>query len=455
MPDFAALDRLVAQRLPRWTEELLDFCRIPAEASQPDALRDAAAWTARRLGDLGATVELIERPGVPPLVIGGIGAGPRLLNLVQHYDVQPAVPLELWTTPPYEPDVRDGALYARGAADNKGELLARVWAIEAYLEALGALPCRVRFLVEGEEERGSPNLDRLLDLRPELRTADGALIEGGGIDAAGRPILECGVRGLLAVELTARTIAYDAHSSLAMLLPNAAARLATALASLFGADGRPAFEGWDAGVLPPTPAQLAVVDALPLDDLADLRRLFGVETFLAGRGDAEANRAATFEPTCNIQGLWSGYTGPGGNTITPAEAHARLDLRLVPEQAPAALRAALRKHLDAHGFGDIELADFEEAEWPYWSPVDGPIVAAARRASDAVFDLPAVASISGPGTAPMYQVCGRDRVPLVAIGGSHSGCRAHAPDEHYRLDLAARAVRVMARFLDEFAALAE
>lgn len=455
MNDFTALDRLVAERMLRWTDELVDFCRIPAEASDPDALRAAAVWTADRLRAMGAAVSQVELPGVPPLVVGEVGNGSRLLNLVQHYDVQPAVPLELWTTPPYDPDVRDGALFARGAADNKGELMARIWAVEAYHEAFGPLPCRVRFLVEGEEESGSPSLDRLLDLRPELRKADGALIEGGAVDATGRPILECGVRGILGLELIARTIAYDAHSSVAMLLPNAAARLASALASLYGPDGLPAFAGLDTGVLPPTPGQLAVVRALPLDDLADLMRLFGVTVFLGGREGVEANLAATFEPTCNIQGLWSGYIGPGGKTITPAQAHARLDIRLVPEQDPAAIRAALRAHLERHGFGDLEMVDFEQPERPYWSPADDPLVAAAARACDAVFEVPAVPSISAPGTAPMYQVCGRDRVPMVAIGGSHSGCRAHAPDEHYRLDLAARAVRAMARFLDEFAALGD
>lgn len=453
MRDYAAFDRLVAERMPRWAAELVDFCRIPAEASDPTALRSAAEWTAEQLGGLRAEVRQLELPGVPPLVVGEVGEGPRTLNLVQHYDVQPAVPLELWTTPPYEPDIRDGAVFARGAADNKGELMARMWAVAAYQEALGPLPCRIRFLVEGEEEIGSPNLDRLLDQRPELRQAHGALIEGGAVDATGRPILECGVRGILGIELIVRTIAYDAHSSVAMLLPNAAARLVTALASLYGPDGLPTFAGLDSGVLPPTDAQLDVVRALPLDDLADLKRLFGVATFLAGREGVEANLVATFEPTCNIQGLWGGYTGAGGKTITPAEAHARLDVRLVPEQDPATIRAALRAHLDAYGFDDVEMVDFESAERPYWSPTDDPIVAAARRASDAVYEVPAVPSISAPGTAPMYQVCGRDRVPMVAIGGSHTGCRAHAPDEHYRLDRASQAVRVMGRFLDEFAAL--
>src|SRR5687768_16994212 len=154
-PTFDAFDRLVAERMPAWTAELEALCRIRSEAVDPAGLRQAADWVAARLRRAGGEVDLVELDGVPPLVVGEIGNGPLVLNAVQHYDVQPAAPLELWTTPPYEPDVRGGRLYARGASDNKGQLLVRIQAMEAYREAVGELPCRIRFLVEGEEESGS------------------------------------------------------------------------------------------------------------------------------------------------------------------------------------------------------------------------------------------------------------------------------------------------------------
>ena len=270
MTDYSALDRYVDDHLAAWTDELAAFCRFSSEQGQADALRGAAAWIADRLVRLGATVDVVELPGqpdVPPLVVGEIGAGPRTVNAVQHYDVQPAVPLELWTTPPYEAAVRDGRLYARGATDNKGELMPRIWAVEAYLATIGPLPCRVRFLVEGEEEYGSAHLDALLDQRPGIRAVDGALIEGGGIDALGRPEITGGVRGIVVIELVCRTIAYDAHSSLATLLPSAPVRLAQALASMYRGDGTPAVAGLEAGIRPPTEAQLAIVDATPGDVL--------------------------------------------------------------------------------------------------------------------------------------------------------------------------------------------
>ena len=451
---YASLRPTIEQRLPRWIEELADFCRIPSEANDLAALRQAADWSATRLRSLGAAVELVElpdRPDVPPLVVGVIGDGPRTINVVQHYDVQPAAPHGLWTTPAYEPAVRDGRLYARGATDNKGEMLSRIWGIEAYLATIGPLPCRVRFLVEGEEESGSEHLDALLDQRADLRQADGALIEGGGVDALGRPVLTAGARGGVSVELIARTLKYDAHSSLATMLPSAPIRLVLALASLYDRDGVPDWPGLETGARAPTAAQLAAVAALPTEDLDAIKAEYGVTAFLGGREGSAAWHADVFAVTCNIQGLWSGYTGPGGNTILPAEAHARLDMRIIPDQDPAAVLAALRAHLDRQGFGDIEMSSFEGAEPAYWSDIEDPIVDAAAAVSETVFGKPALRFVAMSGIVPMHQVCARHGVPMTTLGGAAEDCRAHAPDENYPLKGAADAAEVTARFLDAFA----
>jgi acetylornithine deacetylase/succinyl-diaminopimelate desuccinylase-like protein len=448
--DYGRFDEYVAQRMPGWTDELVEFCRIPSEAADSEALRDALTWIAERLRRLGATVEVLELDGTPPLVVGEIGDGPRTLVCVHHYDVQPSAPLEPWTSPPYEPAIRNGALYARGASDDKGELLVRIWALEAHLATLGELPCRVRFLVEGEEESGSPRLDALLDLRPELRRADGALAEGGYVDDHGAAWIECGAKGMLAIELSLHTIAYDAHSSLSPLLPNAALRMARALASLYDTEGRPAFDGWNEGVIAPTPEQVALVDALPAAEFEDMRRVYQVERLVGGLDGVTASRANTFDPTCNIQGLWSGYTGPGMNNIVPAEAHARIDLRLVPQQDPEVLLARLRAHFDSAGFQEITMR-VVWAEAPYWSSPSDPIVGAAARAAETVLGVPSIVSVSAAGTAPMAQVCAANRVPVATIGGVHGDSRPHGPNENYRLDLAEKAVRIMARFVGEFA----
>jgi acetylornithine deacetylase/succinyl-diaminopimelate desuccinylase-like protein len=452
MADFAALDRLVEQRLAGWTDELIQYCRFGSEESDPDALRGAADWTAERLRAAGANVDVVELDGAPPLVVGEIGSGPRTINLVQHYDVQPSVPLELWTAPPYEPEVRDGRVYARGATDNKGEFLPRVWALEAYRETIGELPCRVRFLVEGEEESGSAHLDALLDRRPAFREADAALIEGGGMNMEGAPEVAPGGRGIIVLELVVRTIAYDAHSSLATLLPSAPVRMAQALATMWTADGLPAVEGLDAGIRPRTPAQLAVVDRLPTHRLDDIRREFKIDRFVGGLDGADAFRTMTFAPTLNIQGLWSGFIGPGDKTITPAEAHARLDIRIVPDQDPDEIVANLRRHLELAGFGDVEVRK-EESERAWWTPVEHPLVVAAGRASEAVVGRPTTYYVSMSGTVPMYQVCATHRVPATSLGAARDDCHAHAPDENVRIEDLATATRIMARFVDEFVRL--
>jgi len=453
-PAFDAFDRLVEDRLPRWTQELVEYLAIASEGGDAPNLRAAADWTADRLRRLGANVEMLELDGVPPLVVGEIGDGPRTLTAVQHYDVQPAAPLELWTTPPYAPDIRDGRVWARGATDNKGELLPRIWAVEAWLEAIGPLPCRVRFLVEGQEETGSNALDALLDLRPSLRVADAALIEGGGLDLSGRPGIVGGGKGMVVIELHLRTMLQDAHSSLSVLLPNAGHRLVRALATLWDADGRPAVAGLDAGKRPVTEAQREVLARMDLRELDDIRGEWGVDRFLGGLDGIEAMEAGAFETTLNLQGLWAGHTEATPKTVTPATAHARLDIRIVPDQDPATVAAAIRRHLEDRGFADIEVVMLE-GELAWWTPTDHPVIQAAAAASQAVTGLEPSIGISMAGTVPMAQVCARDRVPATSLGAGRADCRAHAPDENIRIDDLATATRITGRFLDAFARLPE
>ena len=443
---FAAFDRLVAERMPAWTAELTEFCRIPSEAADPAALRQAADWVARRLERAGAAVDLVELDDLPPLVVGEMGDGPRTLNAVQHYDVQPADPHDLWTTPAYDPAIREGRLYARGVSDNKGQLLVRIQALEAYRDAIGPLPCRVRFLVEGEEESGSVNLGRLLDARPGLREADAALQEGGAVNEHGEPVLICGVRGIVYVELAVRTLAFDAHSGGAQLYPNAAWRLVEALSTLWSNEGRVLIDGFYDAVQPPTEQQLAHLRDRVRFEEDDLKRIYGTRTFVGGRTGLAAQAAQIFEPTCNLAGIWSGWTGPGSKTITPAEARAKLDFRLVPDQQASAVRQALRDHLDRRGFDDIEITDLGHEE-PFWTPIDAPIVDAAARAAEEAFGQPAIRQFSSPGTAPMYEVCAANGVPMVALGCGDHHSRAHAPDESIALERYAQTARAIGRLI--------
>ena len=454
VPDWAAFDRLVEARIGGWVDELVEFVAIPSEGGDAARLREAADWTANRMRRAGAVVDVVELPGVPPLVVGEFGTGPRTLASVVHYDVQPAAPLERWTTPPYEPVVRDGRVWGRGATDNKGEFLPRVWALEAYRDAIGPLPCRVRHLVEGQEETGSGALNALLDQRLRLRDADAALIEGGELDFEGRPSVYGGGKGIVVLELVLRTIAHDAHSSLSVVLPNAAHRLVQALATFWDAEGRPAVDRLDAGKRPPAADQLAAIGAMDLAVLDDVRKDFGVDRFVAGLDGYEAMEALTFQTTLNIQGLWSGHTEPTPKTVTPAEAHARLDIRIVPDQEPDAIVDAIRRHLDGAGYGDVEIV-VREGEPAWWTPPSHPIVQLAAAVSETVTGKPASIGVSMPGTVPMHQVCARNRVPATMLGAGRADANLHAPDENIRIEDLVAATRMMARFIDAFARMPE
>jgi acetylornithine deacetylase/succinyl-diaminopimelate desuccinylase-like protein len=449
--DLAAFDALVYERFDSWVEELQDFCSIPCETDAFEELEQGAQWIKHRLHAAGAEVTVLREDGVPPLVIGEMGQGPRTLIAVQHYDVQPAAPLDLWETPPYSPKIRDGRLYARGVCDNKGELLHRIQAAEALRDATGELPCRIRFIVEGEEESDSEHLAALLEQRPEFFEGHGALIEGGGVDEKGRPLLACGVRGMVYAELSVRTLAFDAHSGGAQLLPNAAWRLMEALDTLRSEDGKIQIDGFMEDVLQPTDAQIAHLKTLPFEE-EEIKRIYDVSEFVGGATGLDAQIADSFHPTCNISGFISGWTEPGVKTITPAEASAKVDMRLIPNQDPAVIEEALRQHLSRRGFTDVELT-IHRGEFPYWTDIDDPLVDAADRAHEGVFEEPRLRWFSMGGTAPMHQVCAPHRLPMVTLGAGDAEVRAHAPNESYSLDLMRKATRVTGRFYRQFAAI--
>lgn len=444
-----ALDRYIAEHADRWTAELRELCSIPSEATDPDALRRAADWCEQRLRAAGCATRRLGEDGIPPLVVGEVGSGRRTLIGVQHYDVQPAVPLELWTTPPYDPAVRDGALYARGADDNKGHLLLRIQAVEAHRAVFGELPVRLRFLIEGEEESGSVSLERLLATDPALTDGDGALKEGGSVDSSGRPQLLLGGKGILYVELRVRTLARDAHSGSATFLPNAAWRLVDALATLMDERGRVLIDGFYDDVRPPDDALRAHVAGLPFDG-DEVRRIYSLRGFAFGRGDADVRLASQFEPTCNIAGIISGFTGEGTKTVIPAVASCKIDFRLVADQEPRRIAELLRAHLDRHGFDDVE-ATYKEGTRPYRGRWDDPLVRAAKACAEEAFGAPADLVPTSGGTSPMWVVCHRRALANVTLGMGHPGAGAHAPNEHILLANYRTAVRATARLYSLYA----
>src|SRR5437868_8136176 len=313
---------------------LEQLCRQPSIAAQGVGIAEMAGLMESLLQAEGFSTQRLYAEGAPPAIYGELrGRSPYTLLLYNHYDVQPAEPLDLWLSPPFEPTVRDGKLYARGVADNKSEIAARLSAIRALHAVYGELPITLRWIIEGEEEVGSPHFEAIAEQYSALLQADGCLWEGSSFDASGRPELVMGTKGLIYVQLDVDGTGVDAHSGAAPILPSAAWRLVQALATLRTPSGHIRIPGFYDAVLPPSEEQLAAITDQPNQD-AEMREAFQVEKFVDDLTGAALLERQSFAPTCNIAGLVSGYSGEGSKTVLPAKAMAKIDFRLVPNQEP-------------------------------------------------------------------------------------------------------------------------
>lgn len=446
-----SIDDLLSRQLDTYIAETARLCAQPSVSAQRIGLSECASLVAGMLERRGFDVRRFPTAGAPVIVGRLEGVSERTLLFYNHYDVQPPEPLDLWTSPPFEPAVRNGALYARGAKDDKGEFVARLAAVDAVRASnRGKPPCGVLFVVEGEEEIGSPHIAQFVREHRDLLACQGAIWEEGQVNATGQPVISLGRRGILAVELTVETMARDAHSGSAHILPNAAWRLLRALETLKDPDERIRIHGFYDNVLPPSPGDLEMLAAMP-DEEADLRATYGVTDFVRGlRGSAL--KRAVFEPTCNIQGLTSGYQGPIDKTVIPARASAKLDFRLVPDQDPVDIFGKLRRHLDREGFEDVQVLSYG-AMWPWKMSAENSLVALAARTGQEVYGVPSLLSPMGGGSSPAYAFAGPLGIPVVTAGVGYSKNQTHAPDEHVRLRDFLNAAKHIARIVGGFARL--
>ncbi len=422
---------------------LEQLCRQPSVAAQGLGMAEMADLSESLLREAGFRTRRLLAEGAPTAIYGELpGRSNYTILLYNHYDVQPAEPLELWHSPAFEPTVRDGKLYARGASDNKGEIAARLAAIRALRAAYGELPITLRWIIEGEEEVGSPHFEAIASTYAPLLQADGCLWEGSGFDPAGRPVLTLGTKGLLYVQLDVQSTGTDAHSGLAPILPSAAWRLVQALATLRTPEGRVRIPGFYDAVQEPSQAQLAAL-ADQTDTEAQMRATYQVEHFVDNLTGMALRERAAFAPTCNIAGLVSGYTGEGTKTVLPAKASAKIDFRLVPDQDPQDILARLRAHLAAEGYDDIQITTFAAAE-PVVTPIDAPLVQRISHIAETFAGKrPSVSPIIG-GTLPLLGALRRHvGVPGLSAPGNASywASGAHAPNEHIRLEDLQRAVQ--------------
>jgi len=411
---------------------LEELVKVPSVSARGEHLEDAAGLVKDFLEEVGVSARLLRISNAPPVVYGDSGHGDKVLLFYNHYDVQPPEPLELWKHPPFKLSILDDLAYGRGVADNKGCLIARIWAIKTILEVKDELPLRVKFFVEGEEEVGSPHIREYVEKYGGMFKADGGIWETAYRNRRGQLSIYLGLKGIVYLELRVKALRMDAHSSLAPILPNAAWRLIHLLSDLRDEKGRILIPGFYDDVEPPTPEDVKLLEELRFDE-EEIMELFGVKSLLGGVRGLEAAKRLYLEPALSVDGIVAGYTGPGSKTVIPAEATAKIDFRLVPRQTPERVVKLFKDYLKARGYGDIEVIE-HGSEPPAKTPPNSPIVEATIKAAERVYGLkPAVLPMMA-GSGPMYYFTELLGIPMASAGVGYYNSRVHAPNENIRIE---------------------
>jgi acetylornithine deacetylase/succinyl-diaminopimelate desuccinylase-like protein len=434
----ADIDAFVKGASEALVAELSEWCAIPSISTDPAyarQVRHSAEHLAGLMETAGLHAEVLSVDGGQPAVYAewlGAGEGAPTITVYGHHDVQPVDPLELWTTPPFEPAVRDGCLYARGASDDKGQIHFQLAAARHLLAADGGLPVNLKFFVEGEEEAGSPTIDTFLAEHGERLSCDVIFVSDTGMYAADVPTLVTAMRGMAYFEVELRTAASDLHSGeFGGTVPNAVEALARLLSGLKDDDGRIAVPGWYDDVLELTAEERDQFAALPFDR-EHFRRTAGVSALPGERGWSPLERIGG-RPSADVCGLWGGYTGVGSKTVIPAEAHAKVSFRLVSDQDPDRLRPLFERWaVDNAPEGAEVRVRWLHGVKPCRTPLDHPGNQAASRAVARAWGVEPLFTREG-GSGPERALSDALGASCVYLGVMLPSDRIHAPNE--RLDL--------------------
>jgi acetylornithine deacetylase/succinyl-diaminopimelate desuccinylase-like protein len=450
------LETYLATHDARFHDELFEFLRIPSVSARSEHRGDvarAADWLAARLRAIGLTGEVVPTAG-HPVVLGewrGAGASAPTILIYGHYDVQPAEPLELWTTPPFEPSIRNGRIYARGAVDDKGQLALHVDALEAHLATRQRLPVNVIVLAEGEEEVGSEHLAPFIEANVRRLACDGVVISDSAMFAPGLPSILFSLRGLAYFQVDVEGPSGDLHSgSYGGAVVNPATALARIIASFHDASWRVAVPGFYDRVREWEPDVRARLAALPFRD-ADFRAETGAPALNGESGFSTLERVWT-RPTLEVNGLLSGYTGEGAKTVLPAHAMAKVSCRLVPDQSPEEIAALVTAHVTRVAPPEVKVTIRTiHTGRPWRAALEGPLFEAGRRALARAFGRdPVLAGEGGsiPVVGDFERLLG---APVLLMGFGLPGENAHAPDEWLSDDNFRRGMLAAALLWDELA----
>jgi len=439
----------------RFESELSDLLRIPSISTLPehrDDTRRAAHWLAEYLRSLDLpVVDLIETAGYPLIYAEWLGAPgrPTLLGY-GHYDVQPVDPIDLWTSPPFQPAVRGRRLFARGSSDDKGLVLTLLAAIRAYLQTSGKLPINVKLLIEGEEESGGAGIEAYVRDHADRLRADACLVLDSGMFAPGIPAITLGLRGIVFAEVEVMGAARDLHSGgYGGVAPNPFQALAEILTGLKDKEGRILVPGFYDRVVPPPPEEKAGWERLPFDEAAFLRDEVGSPALTGEPGYGTLERMWA-RPTLEVHGMPGGFTGAGSKTVIPARAAAKISMRLVADQRPGEIVDAFAKHVLAIAPKGVRV---NVKKGPGALPVvisqHSPVIAAAKRALNEAFGQGAVFVRAGGSVPIVSEFTGRLGLPTVLTGWALPDSNAHSPDESLDLDHFHMGIRAVMHFFEQ------
>jgi len=452
----SSVSETIQNRRSSHLDELKELLRIPSVSTDDERkadVRRAGEWVRKRLFAAGCKTADLHPTAGHPIVYGewlGAKGAPTIL-VYGHYDVQPVDPVELWDTPPFEPTVRGGKLYARGASDDKGQFLVHILALESHLAATGTCPVNLKFLIEGEEEIGSPHLVPFLKANRSKLACDAVVVSDTAMFARGLPSICYGLRGLAYLEVSVRGTARDLHSGVyGGAVINPANALVSMLASLKNARGRITVPEFYDRVRNLSAAERRAFAALPHSD-SRFRKSIGAPDLFGERGFSTLERTWA-RPSFDINGIWGGFTGKGAKTVIGAEAHAKISMRLVPDQDPDEIGRIVASHLRKIAPKSVKV-DVRELHGglPWLAPTDHPALQAAGRALKRAFRKQPVFTREG-GSIPIVAEFDRIlKVPTVLMGLGLTDDNLHAPNEKFDLENFHRGVAAAAFLMEELA----
>src|ERR1051326_8563524 len=448
---FAKFDRYVDRHARNFTERLQSLCRMPSVAARGTGMRAIAETVEQLMQRVGIGTRTFKVGSGYPVIYGECGGGPKTFVVYGHYDVQPVGHLTEWSSGPFSATIQDGKLYARGAANSKGDLIARLAAVEAYQKTFGKLPVTLRFLIEGEDGLGSPSLYRFTSEHADLLQADGCLWDEGGRDTKETPVVSLGFKGITFLELRAFGARSDLHSKWGTIVPNPAWRLVQAPATITSPKGVITIDGFSSHIAPISEEDSEALKLIELDE-AGLKREFRIGGWVRSMKGPTLIKEHIFGATCTICGIHTGHTEAGAKTVLPSTAMARLDFRLVPDLTAEIVVGLLREHLDVRGFRDVEIIELGSAPLAK-SSAKSRVAQAVIESTAEVHGKPPLIYPMDPSSGPVGAVCGVSEppTPVASFGTGYAGSNPHGPNENIRVDDFLNTIKLIGRVLHKLA----